>query len=108
RLRPLGREGFWDKAITSDKGPGILEYDVLVGLYMVSLVKHLGPTLVDAEDLSARETRLLEIAAIVPSIENEPASGAYQYQLEINVMVPLLVEMLAKYAIKRFPDPAGL
>lgn len=108
RLRPLGREGFWDKAISSGKGPGNLEYDVLIGLYLVSLVRNLRPTPVDTEDLSARETRLLEIAAVIPSIENEPASGAFQYQVEINVMVPLLVEMLAKYAIKRFPDPAGL
>lgn len=108
RLRQFGHQSFWEQVAGEDVAPTRaekLERSVLTALYLVSLNKRLEPSLVDVQDLSRVESRLLELAAVVPSLGREGSTiTTHEYQAEVDRQNQLLTEMLARYSIKRCPD----
>ncbi|MGB3621260.1 MAG: PilZ domain-containing protein, partial [Ketobacter sp.] len=78
---------------------------LLKALYVASLNRTLDMGYQDLKDLDAHQSRLLEIAAVLPKLDTHPDSiPVHEYKKDIDERFSALLEQLAKNTVKAYPE----
>ncbi|GAA3955283.1 PilZ domain-containing protein [Allohahella marinimesophila] len=98
---------FWQTVVDGqgDQQTSPLGKALLKSLYLAAINHLLHPTTPDIEDLTRIEKRLAELATILPRVSTDTSrTQLHEYQMELDNLTDDLTEILAKNAVRHYPD----